>query len=383
VEAETLNLGPLKVSLGLEVGVEYDDNINNSEQDPRSDVAFFYGPTIGMAMELPLRVGVGREEPFVARTSFGFRQKQYSRGAGQEDMFNAPVSLILMQSLHLGEWVVTVSDNFAFNNDVLESAAAAGARTLNQYTNTGSVSGTRRFGRFVLTLSGQRMDRWVPQSISLEETTYSFSVIPAVFLKDNMSVFWSTSTGFVFPVDYSSRSDGVNMTTMFGISGQITPALSGSVGVGYVHSEFDVIHSPTGDTPGGGIDSMSGQMNVNYAHPLRPNTTHTFSVYYSPGVTATLNNSNYQTSYGARYMIIHFLNRRITLSPTVSWSHTQDEGGTSGQKVDMLGFQVGVSYLFTRHLSGAISYRLQNRISNLPNGSYDKNLISTSLSYTF
>jgi uncharacterized protein (PEP-CTERM system associated) len=44
---------------------------------------------------------------------------------------------------------------------------------------------------------------------------------------------------------------------------------------------------------------------------------------------------------------------------------------------------VAISRSFTRHLSGSLDYRYQNRTSPQPNQSYEVNFVSISLNYTF
>lgn len=372
--AEPVHFGPLGFTIGMQAGVEYTDNINSSATNPKADIGFTFGPTVNGGLRLP----IGAQEELVLYSSLGFTYKRYLK-RGQDSTFSSPIAVALALPLHVGEWLVTVNDSFSFTNDPLESALAIEAKRPAQYNNMGSLTCTRRFGRFTLTLSGQRIDKWAPETPSTEETAYTFSVIPSVYLQENFSIFWANTVGFVFPTDYTSRSDGINLTSMVGVSGQITPVLSGSVGIGYVHSQFD----PIGDKPGGGLDGVNANVGLNYAHPLRPNTTHGISFFYSPGVTATMNESNYQTTYGVTYNIAHRLNRQITLVPTVGWIHTQDESSMSGQKMDMIRVGLSLSRSFGRHLTTNLNYTYQTQMSNIPNQGYDVNRVAINFNYMF
>ncbi len=378
VHAETIRWGPLGISLGMQAGIEYNDNVNTSSSNPKTDIGFTFGPIANGILQLPITP----DADLTVNTSLGFTYKRYIKH-GQESTFSSPISVALTLPWHVEEWLVTVSDNFNFSNDPLESAVSVGRKRVTQYNNLGSLSAFRRFGRFALNLETQRMDRWAPQDPTTEETVYSFSITPSVYLQETFSVFWANSVGFVYPEMTVSRSKGFNMTSMIGVSGLITPVLSGSVGVGYVHSEFDPVNSPFGNKPGASMDNASANISLNYSHPLRPNTTHSLSVFYSPGVTATMDNSNYQTTYGLSYKITHRLNRQLTLSPTIAWAHQQDESGLSGQENDTIRLDLGLTRSFGRHLTGTLNYLYQTRSSNKADQSYDVNRVTLSFTYMF
>ncbi len=382
VDAENFIWGPLHMTVGVNVGVKYTDNVKNNST-PKEDFGIECGPTFNGDLKLPVRFGDSPEEQLTLATSFGFTYRYWLSG-GQETSFNSPIGAVFALPVHFGEWLVTVNDNFSFRNDPLESLVAVGTRSSSEYSNNGSIMGTRRFGLFALTLSGQRSDKWAPQNPSTDETTYSFLVTPSVFLRETLSVFWANSVGFVFPKDHISRSDGINLTSMVGVSGMITPAISGSVGVGYAHSQFDPVQSHTAtNSASGGTDGVTANIGLSYANPLRPNTTHAISMFYSPGVTATMLDSNYQTTYGTTYSITHLLSRSLTMAPQVGWTHSQSESGLSQQAYDIIFVGVNFSRTFTRHLTGILTYRYQDRMSPQPNQNYQVNEVRVNFQYTF
>jgi uncharacterized protein (PEP-CTERM system associated) len=129
------------------------------------------------------------------------------------------------------------------------------------------------------------------------------------------------------------------------------------------------------------IDGVSSTVSLNYAHPLRPNTTHTLSVFRSPGV-ALLRNTSLTEATGVNYLISHRLNRYVTISPNVGWVHLKSLSGTT-EVADILQVGFGLGRQFTKHLSTSLTYRYQLRSSNLPNSSYDVNDVSLSANYSF
>ena len=385
VRAETINWGPFHGNLGLQAGFEYQDNYRSSSTNPQDDLTLSCGPTFNGGITLPIRTPSGEEQMTLSvGTSISYRYSLLGRSG--QNSFNSPVNVALTAPFSLGSWMIFASDNFSFTDDPLESAVAVGQSRSDQMQNTAALTGTRQFGRFALSLAVQRQDKFSAQNPETEETDYTFSVTPSLFLQKTFSVFWSNSVGFIFPSDAATavRSQGINLTSMVGISGEITPAISGSLGVGFQHSQFDAYNTPTKHIPAQGTDGPTANIGLNYAHPLRPNTTHSLSMFYTPGVTAMMNQSNYQTSYGANYSISHRLNREITLSPNLNWTHTEDaSSGGSGEAYDMISAGLGLSRSFGQHLTGTFQYRYQTRSSTLAASSYDCNIISVNFSYTF
>jgi hypothetical protein len=203
-------------------------------------------------------------------------------------------------------------------------------------------------------------------------------------LQEHFSVFWANSVGFIYPEDYSARSDGINMTSMIGVAGQITPAISGTVGIGYVHSQFEPVHSSTStNSVGSGMDGVSASIGLSYTHPLRPSTTHSIGGYYSPGVTATMNQSNYQTSYGVTYSITHRLSRAMTVSPKIVWSHTQSEGGLTLMQYDVINIGMVFTRSFTRSLYGTLEFTHTLHTSPEPIQNYEVNRVRLNFNYMF
>jgi hypothetical protein len=143
-----------------------------------------------------------------------------------------------------------------------------------------------------------------------------------------------------------------------------------------------------GATTGGGPNSPAQQISglnavtsLNYAHPLRPNTTHSMSFAYSPGITALLEDSNVQESYAAAYTLTHRLNHGLVLAPTINWNFIRDIGtGGSGEATHLIraGFSLGGN--LTDRINASMNYFYQARLSNLPEETYNAHQLTVSLS---
>jgi hypothetical protein len=387
--AQTFRWGPFQVNLALTAGAEYTDNVNTSEDNPKSDILLNLGPVITGGADLPVAFAGGQRFSLSLSAAY-----QKSLLGNREDTFGAPITASLTLPIYAERWVIVLSDVFNFTNDPLETTLGFNRDTLPQYSNIASLTATRPFGRTALSFGANRQDRFFPDDPILDETQYSFSVTPSFFLRENYSVFVRAIYGITEFEDPRQR-DIRGYSVEVGVSGQITPSINGTLAVGWAHAELEPV---TINVPGGifdgifedttlgkdNIDGISSTVALSYTQPLRPNTTHSISVFRSPGVTATLRQSNIQEVTGVTYSLTHRLRSDVVLSPSVVWTHLEDVGrGGAGEKADLLTLGVALGRQFGRKLSGSIFYRFQLRSSNLSGASFEANRFGGSLTYTF
>lgn len=95
-----------------------------------------------------------------------------------------------------------------------------------------------------------------------------------------------------------------------------------------------------------------------------------------------LKQSSITEATGVTYTLSHRLNRYLTLSPTVGWTHLQALFST-GEVADLIQVGFSLQRTFSRHLSGSLTYQYQTRESNIPSNTYDVNDVTISANYTF
>jgi hypothetical protein len=389
--SDNMRVGPFHFNLGLNPGFRYTDNANASETDPQGAFYLTVGPSLSGGTTLETLGG----EQLTLSMSVNY---EWCVSGNQTDTFSAPVNFALTIPIYLYRWSFVLADTFTFSNDPLEASFAFNTDRVPQFHNTASVNATRQFGKYALTLGAQMLNNWYPDTPQQEYTQYQFSMTPSYFLREGYSVFWQNVLGFTF--QQSPKQNVLGLSTALGVSGQITPSLSGSVSLGYSWNFFQLRDlGPGGGIFGGIFDpvivpsatlgGISSTVSLNYTHPLRPNTTYTLSFYTNPGMQALLQDSSVQSTYGVNFGLSHRLSRGITLSPRVSWQHIEDVGpqnpafpGTQ-ERADMLELSIGFSRQLTRKLGATIEYRFQQRSSNLVGQSYQVNEITGSLNYTF
>lgn len=393
-DAENLNLrlGPLsaRATLGAQVGVEYTDNVDLEEENPQSDFLFNIGPTVdlttgaGEGIGPIIRLPGGEEFRFRLNLDFSVR---YSLRDGVVQDYGAPITVDILIPIQLRSsgWVVTLSETFDHTRRTAETTFGFGQRDLSVYENNLSLNISRSFGLTSLTAGARRNDQ-ITTDREFEDqdfVRYTFFVTPSYLINPAMSVFWANSYT-ITDVQESDSRDSKGWSTSLGISGLIMQQLSGSVSIGYSQNTIEAGVSggvfEEERTTGG----LNNNVTLNYSNPLRPMTTHSVSGFHSLDVPAGLRNSGLTEAYGLTYRISHVLNRRVTLSPFVSWTHQTDlEDDADSETVDTVRAGIGLSRRLTDRLSGRFEYRYQLRDSNIDGQSYQENSVSASLRYVF
>ncbi len=230
-------------------------------------------------------------------------------------------------------------------------------------------SATRQFGKFATTFAVQRTDYIYPSISTQNETDYQFSFTPSFMLAQGYSVFLRSSYGLTY-VDLADPilQDSSGYSIDAGVNGQITPSLNGTISLGFTHEQL----AASGTNTLHNIDGVDSNVTLSYTHPLRPNTTHSISFYRDPGVALLLKSSSIVQATGVSYTLSHRLNRFLTLSPQVGWTHLVSLYST-GEIADLVQVGFSLQRTFTKNLTGTFSYRYQSRTSNLPANSYDVN----------
>ena len=382
----------MHLTTGVTAGFEYDDNANTSEFHPTSDAFFLVGPFVNGNITLPVVLPGGQQLSSTLGLAYTWKESLTGR---TQSTFTAPLSVQLLLPMYFSEWTVVASENFTFQNSPVETTFGYNRSVAPTYNNVASINGTRQFGRFALTLAGQRTDIWAPQDISLAETDYLFSLTPAWYLRENVSLFVRNSYGLVYP-DYYARQLVSFWSSELGISGVITPSLTGTISLGFAHDHFQNVTLPG---PGQGIfggiynrqvigasdlDGITSTLGLNYTHPLRPNTTYSLTFIRTPGVTAVLINSSATQVTGVTLSITDKLTPSLTLQPILSFQDLVDVGNAgAGEHADLWSVTMALYKQLGPKWTGDLNFLHTSRTSNLVGATYDDDQFTIAFSYTF
>ncbi|HTS19654.1 MAG TPA: outer membrane beta-barrel protein [Verrucomicrobiae bacterium] len=368
--AQNFKWGPFQGTGGFTAGAEFLDNANTSHDHPKADVELTLGPTLSGGVFLPFAGG----EQLTLTMAATYVQ---SLTGVTPNSFGAPLTVALTLPVYVAEWNVVVTETFNFTNDPLENTFAVNRTRVEEYFNSAGATATRQFGKFSTTFAAQRYDYIFPSDASQEETDYEFSFTPSFMLAQGYSVFMRTSGGLTYLSD-PTLQDSTGYSIDFGVNGQLTPSLSGTISLGFTHDYLEA----NGTNTAHNIDGVDSNLILSYTHPLRPNTTHSISFYRDPGVALLLKSSSITQATGVNYTISQRLNQYLTLSPQIGWTHLESLFSTH-EVADLIQVGFGLQRTFTKHLTGSFSYLYQTRDSNIAANSYDVNEVTVTANYTF
>ena len=383
---QTLKMGPISGDLGVQAGLKYTDNINNST-NKQSDLAVQVGPTFNGGLTLPVHIGRPNGDEMTLTAGVSYQETFSVTSNYVEQTFSSPVSVNLMIPIRFG-------DTFSFDNTSLDNAVLASQKKVDTYNNTASINLDRNYGKAGISFGVERIDKVTPQTPSQDETDYQVSMSPSLTLRENYKLFWTTTYGMVFPKS-SARQEVHSITSEVGLSGQITPSFNGTLSAGYGLSHL----YPKTLGPGSGIfggifdprvlpaqnfGGISSSMSGSYTHPLRPNTTYSMSAFRSPGVTAMLSASSVQSVTGVSLGIAHQLSKTLTIAPVFQFTNIESLGVASNhERENLLSLTMVISRQFSERLSGMVQYQYVNRISSLPGQTFDVTQITAQGNYRF
>jgi len=396
---DSFKIGPLTGNLGYQAGFQYTDNLNNNYKK-QSDFTPIIGPTIdfGAGQGGLLGATTAGGDEFSLHVGLSFSVKPHLSTNWVETSFSSPISVDLTIPIKLkyDDWKGSIGESFTYNNSSLENAVLTGqnASQAAQYNNTVSANVGRDLGKSGIDFSLLRTDKIAPTSQSLSETDYQVSATPWISLRENYRLFWSNAYGLVFPGD-PLKQEVRSITTSVGVSGQITPAFTGSLSLGYGVSHlvektlgpgqgiFGGIFDPN-TLPAQNLGGISSSLAGSYTHPLHPSTTYSISVYHSPGVTALLSASSIQSVTGVSLSLAHQLTAKTVITLPIQYTNLQSLGISSSHETENL-ISTGMSFSrqISDHMSWIATYQYVARFSNLPNSTYDTTLVSMIMNYHF
>src|ERR1043166_1739878 len=70
--ADNIKIGPFSLNVGATAGVEYDDNINTSETNPKTEFSLVMGPFVTGTLELPVTLPGGQRLSMTTSLSYSY-----------------------------------------------------------------------------------------------------------------------------------------------------------------------------------------------------------------------------------------------------------------------------------------------------------------------
>jgi hypothetical protein len=365
-------LGPAQLSLGFAYSIGYSDNVNFSEEEPRTDLIQKPLLTLGIALpvtprsSMGLQVGVGYE--------VYWHNDDLSRWQISPDSE-------LAYDLQVKDVLITFFDRFSYSQDVYNEPGVANRATFPRFQN---IAGTQVswVPRDFVVAGGYSYD--LVQSGS-SENDYINRGSHLVFGRlGHLFAEGAINTGLEVSATFTSYQNNTNDTTTVLSLGPywewvVTDALRARLRGGYVSYSYTTVLAGAPSE-----DDATFYAGFAMEHQLTDYLSHQVSVTHGvlPGAeqdTAFVVQTD--VTYSIAYNFVDAATLRAGLN-YVSGEQEQSQGGLA-EEFDQIRIDAGIRWELTTRLALDLAYGLVVRDSNLDDRSYTRNQVTLGGAYAF
>jgi len=375
---EQPHLGPVSFTLGAYFGVEANDNINASQNGPQADTIIHSGLNVGLFW------------PATDQSDLNFSltmgYAKYLRHPSNDRIEIAPGSALTWK-ISFDDGSLTFYDQFSDSQSVTTEASVSGVSNLPRIDNTIGARAGWQPGRWLFEL-GYSHDNFfsdAPADRYLNRASEFFIFRGAHRLAEDTQLGLEASTSLTgYEIPIQSNNTSYSLGPYF--EWQITHFINASARGGYTVYAF-AANGP--GQPAQNLSSYYGSLKL--TQQLTEFVSHSLSV--ERDISLGLNQGNNYTE-------------QLTASYAADWAATANlglhlnltyENGTQPltelflgvipvtvtEKYNRIGISPGISYQFTKKLSGSLTGSHWERTSNISGKGYQDNTVAALLNFTF
>ena len=365
-----IRLGPALLSMSALLDLEYNDNIELSETDRKSD----------LIVEPLLNTNVLWQvsEYNAIRLNLGVGYVKYLNNP-QFDSSSVSVTpdSQLAFDIYVGDFRFTIFDKLSIQQNPVTEINLSSVARFERLQNAAGLSVTWDLNKMILFggYTHYNFYSFDSQFDYLNQTEEQFFLSSSLKLSDALTVGVRGTFGVV---NYSEnfQNDSTNYSVGAFVETHLTRYLIVSAEGGYQGAHFD----------GGGLDVDKSQLNIPY---VRVQLDHRMNRYWTEhlvaGYAAQLGfTTNYTELAYAHYDANWRMNRRTTLNFDAFYENGADSPGTvQVEHINRVGGGVSCTYAVGRKVTLNLGYQIIDRNSDLAGHSYYQNCVILGIGYAF
>lgn len=364
-----LMTGPIRYRVSATFGVEYNDNINLSENNAESD--FIVHPQVNIDAIWPVT------QINTLRLDIGLGYAFYLDHSDQDTngILLAPGSQIAFD-IFVGDFRINFHDRFSLQQDPIDELQVSNVVDYGRFENAAGVSVMWDLNKIVLTL-GYDHYTYISTTSAFDYLNRNADELvgSAAFALTNTTNVGLEST-FVSTY-YNQDVLNDSNTYSFGafVETQITNYLRLRAAAGYQMIDFD--------NTGSVFDSMDSNdyyANILITHRLNAAITQTLAAGHESQLGI---NSNFISLNYVRHTVTWNVIRDTLLTTELFYEDAQDSGGFIGEHLHRYGGALTVGYQLTPHVTLGLRYQYTKKDSNVPDRDYAQNRVSLDATYSF
>lgn len=391
-EKYNMAVGPVRMSVAVGVGLEWNDNISLADKNRESD--FIFRPLVNLDVMWPisdlntLRFSVG------ASYAKYFDHSELDSGG----LILSPNSELEF-TLQVAAFTITLRDRFSYQEEPYTIAQLSNVAKYERYENQAGIDVLWPINeKLSLTFGFDHYNIWSKTDLfsSEDHSIDTIFVKPSYELSPGFKLGLSGSLSF-FDYDSADRADGTNVLIGPFVDWQINPYLNAYLEVGYqgmnndgtsyYGNDFYAQLDPAfRDLDSNQQDAFSDSSDSNGLY-FKLQITHTPNDVFEHGLLAskttelgfgTNSYDLYHFEYGATFKGIY----HTEVSPMFFYEHYETSGNFS-EKAHRAGASLGIRHHLTDSITLGLDYRYLIKNSNLDDADYYQNLVFLSMYYRF
>jgi len=375
------HLGPVQLSLGAYSGVELDNNINLTQNNPQSDAIFSAGLNLGAFWP-----ATGQSQ---LNLSSGMGYAYYLRHPNDNYWDLAPGSA-LNWIVVLDDWTLTLFDQFSYTHNVTAVASVSNVSGIPIVDNTIGLRAQWQPDHWQIELGYSYNNHFSDQAAFdyLNNASDYFFVRGAWRFADQTQLGLEASTSITQysqnrqsnNIDQAAQSDNTSYSLGPYLQWQATKFISNSIRGGWTAYSFAA-------TPGQRASTLSSYYyGLNLNHQLTRFVSQSLSVQRT--ISLGINSGSAYTEqltveYGVNWSATQWLGLGLNLTYEKGQQPTSGVSTSNVENYDRYGISPGISYQLTKRLSGNLSYNFWDRNSNFNGNSYKQEILNLQLQYVF
>ncbi len=363
-----ITLGPVRMTAGVRVGVEYTDNANQSGIDPHDDLIITPGVDFGLFYQVTdsSRLALG----------FGVGYRFYVNQSRPDQLDLTPNSN-LAYDFRAGDALITLYDTFSYSSDALNQGDLVNRSNYGGINNAVGIRTIYSPEPMFVEGGVSHANFWSTKSDAFNDLTrgseQAFLRVGQVIAENTR---WGVETsGSYIHYDVPIRNNLYQLSAGPFVEWQITKAWTLSGRVGWSWTTFD--NNGTLPAPD---DISRPYVGLDVTHQFTENFRHTFSAVreVSTGVETQILET-FTFNYGFNWKITDLFG----FGAGAYYQIGEQPGALTTENYDYYGFNAGFPFSITKRFTTSLNYTYRNRTSNISTRNYDVNTVTLGLRYSF
>jgi hypothetical protein len=361
--------GPIKYRISATLGFEYNDNINLSENNPKSDFIIHPLATINALWPITqlntLRLDIGLGYAFYLNHS-----SQNTNG-----VLLTPGSQLALD-VFVGDFRINFHDRFSLQQDPISELQLSNVIDYGRFENTAGVSVLWDLNKVVATL-GYDHYLYVSTNSDLDYLNRNAEILVGSVACNLTNTTWvGLESSFVHDYyDQNVLNNSNAVTAGAFLETQLTKYMKMRVAAGYQMINFDHTGSVFDSN-----DADDYYANILISHRLNAYITQTLAAGHESQLGV---NSNYITLNYIRHTVTWNIIRNTLLSTEFFFEDANDSGGFFDEHIHRYGGAIAIGYQFTPHVTLGLRYQFTEKDSDVLFRDYTQNRVSFDGTYSF